>query len=151
MPGALITEPVVTNAEEQELARRSSRALGRFVSRKKSLKVQIAGSEEVVTLPAPAVRLLVDILAAMAAGNAVTLIPIQAELTTQQAADLLGVSRPFLVQQLEAGTIAYRKVGTHRRVRFKDLMDYKHKIDAKRRETLAKLADEAQELGMGYE
>jgi excisionase family DNA binding protein len=106
--------------------------------------------EEVMTIPVSAFRLLADILTQMARGNAVTLIPVNAELTTQQAADILNVSRPFFIKLIEDGQIPYRKVGTHRRIRFEDLMVYKRDIDNKRRAVLADLVSEAQELDMGY-
>ena len=83
-------------------------------------------------------------------GNAVTLIPIHAELTTQQAADILNVSRPFLIAQLEKKLIPFRTIGKHRRVRFDDVMKYKETIDRKRLDTLDELAAQAQDLEMGY-
>ena len=86
----------------------------------------------------------------MAKGNAVTLIPVHAELTTQQAAKILNVSRPFLIEQLEKNIIPYRKVGTHRRVMFKDLMEYKQTMDHNRLNALEKLSAIDQELGLGY-
>jgi len=84
----------------------------------------------------------------MAEGNAVTMIPIHAELTTQQTADLLNVSRPYLINLLEKGEIAYRTVGRHRRVLAKDILTYKKNTETARRKTLDDLAALQQELGL---
>jgi excisionase family DNA binding protein len=80
-------------------------------------------------------------------GNRVSVIPIGAELTTQQAAEFLNMSRPFLVQLLEAGAMPYHMVGTHRRIRFEDVAAYRTARSAKRRRALSELAVEAQEQG----
>jgi excisionase family DNA binding protein len=84
----------------------------------------------------------------MARGNAVTVIPVHSELTTQEAADMLNISRPSLIQLLDDGKINYRRVGTHRRVGFKSLMKYKRQADTARRAALAELAAYDQELGI---
>ena len=103
---------------------------------------------ETLELPPSVVQLLLDILDHVARGNVVRLLPIQAELTTQQAATLLNVSRPHLVQLLEDRKIPYRKVGTHRRIRAEDVFAYKRGINRKRREVLQEIAAHDQELGL---
>lgn len=143
-----VNDPVAPTENDSRLAKESSRKLGPHAQH--ALRVNIEGSDEVIELPALAVRLLVDLLAEMASGNAVTLIPVHAELTTQQAADLIGVSRPFMISQLEAGKIPFRKVGTHRRIPFLNLMAYKQRMDADRQKALDALAEQAQDLDMGY-
>lgn len=105
---------------------------------------------ESISIPASAFRLLVDILAEMSRGNAVTIIPTKSEITTQQAAEFLNVSRPFVVKQLEANAIPYRLVGTHRRILFSDLLRFKSEMDRKREDALNELAIDAQENNMGY-
>jgi excisionase family DNA binding protein len=84
----------------------------------------------------------------MAQGHAVTIIPVQSELTTQQAAEILGVSRPFVVKEIEERRLPARKVGTRRRVMLGDLMTYKQRSDASRQRALADLAALDEELGL---
>jgi excisionase family DNA binding protein len=91
-----------------------------------------------------------DILEAMAAGRGITLLPENAELTTVEAAEVLNVSRPFLIKLLDDQAIPHRKVGKHRRIRMEDVMAYKANIDREREGVLDRLAHDAQEQGMGY-
>ncbi len=141
--------------EELKLAAESSRRLSRIAARKLrkpvTLRIQSGGgSEETISIPASAFQLLNTILGEMAKGHAMTVVPLHAELTTQQAADLLNVSRPYVIQLLENGSLPHRKVGSHRRVRLDDVMRYKRGTDEARQATLADLTAEAQALGLGY-
>jgi excisionase family DNA binding protein len=141
-------EPICPTDKETALAREAGRGLSPVSGHE--LQVLIPETNESITLPASAVRLLVEMLSEMAEGNAIAVTPIHAELTTKQASDLLGVSRPFLVKQLESGLIPFRKVGTHRRILFTDLQAYKQQIDKNRLEALEELTAQAQDLNMGY-
>jgi excisionase family DNA binding protein len=108
------------------------------------------GSNLKIDLSENAFLLLVQILKDMAKGSGIMIMPVHAELTTQQAADFLNVSRPFLIGLLEDGQLPFRTVGRHRRVRLEDILNYKKSIDQKRLNTLDALSAQAQELNMGY-
>jgi excisionase family DNA binding protein len=147
-----ISDPVLPGAGEVAQAQEAARSLARFVAETPEAELSIEDSHNRMhaVLPRAAVQLLQAILREMAQGHAVTLIPVHAELTTQQAADLLNVSRPYLVSLLESGVIPYRKIGTRRRVLFEHLMAYKKAEDVKRMEALNELTRQAQEVGLGY-
>ena len=103
---------------------------------------------EALTVPRGAVELLARILAHMAAGHGVSVVPSHAELTTQQAADMLKVSRPFLIGLLDAGEIDHRKVGKHRRVEAASLLDYMRTDDLRRRGAADELSAPTQQMGL---
>jgi excisionase family DNA binding protein len=139
--------------EESTIARASKQLLARYARSDEPLTVHVTDSDhdETIELPAGAVALLMDILGMMASGRGITLIPENAELTTVEAAEILKVSRPFLIKLLEEGKIPYRKVGNHRRVLMEDVMAYKTAIDRDRKAVLVELMADAQEQNMGYE
>lgn len=103
-----------------------------------------------IALPPQAVEVLAEVLGHLAEGRDVSVEAYPNEMTTQQAADYLRVSRPFLIDLLEKGELPFRKVGTHRRVLFEDVAAYKRRVDEKRLAALAELAAQAQDLKMGY-
>lgn len=147
-----ILSPVQPEGEDALIARealvRVRNALAHHDSRE-PVRLTVDEDRETVTVPRAAVDLLVVVLANMAAGQGVSLVPAHSELTTQQGADLMNVSRPFLVRLLQAGDIEYRLVGTHRRIKAASLLDYMRRDDAQRR----KAADELTVLtqGMGID
>jgi excisionase family DNA binding protein len=146
------TEVVTPTGTDVALAKESGEKLAAHLESPQGLRLQMKTgkkSEELI-LPPSALRLLVGVLTELAQGNAVTLTPLRAELTTQQAADLLNVSRPHLVKLLDEGAIPSRKVGSHRRVRLADLLAYRKEFEAKRHEALDELVALSQDLGLGY-
>jgi len=146
-PAALA--PTLPSEAEAILAKETGRVLASHMRAAEPLNFQIGPAlEDSVRVPASALRMLVRILEEMAKGNAVTLIPVHAELTTQEAADMLNISRPSLIQLLDEGRIDYRKVGTHRRVRFEALIKFKRQADADRKAALAEFVAYDQELGI---
>jgi len=114
------------------------------------IRVTVEGGDnrEPLTLPREAVELLATLLAHLGAGRGVSVVPQNAELTTQQAADLLNVSRPFLIGLLQAGEIEYRTVGTHRRILASSLIDYKREDDSRRRAAADELSQLNQDMGL---
>lgn len=150
-----LTRTVLPDAKEIAAAVESSRQLAAFLSSKhETQRIELVGEaqqREIVELPTFALRLLGEILSELALGNAVKVVPIHAELTTQEGADMLNVSRPHLVKLLDQGALPHTKTGRHRRIRFADLMAYKAQRERASHTAMDELAAQAQELGMGYE
>lgn len=103
---------------------------------------------EQIELPESVFRVLRQVIHALAQDQAVSVVPVHKLLTTQQAAEVLGMSRPYLVRLLDAGEIPFTKTGTHRRIRFDDLMTYASLRDAHRRKGLSRLTRMSQEMGL---
>lgn len=138
--------------EEIQQAKESSRTLSRYAAMDR-VQMTLKGSEgevDEMILPGKVMQLLLDVLAEMSKGNAISLIPHHQEVSTQEAANLLNVSRPFLVGLLEKGEIPFRKVGSHRRVLLADVLTYKERIEQQRYQALEELADLSQQQDMGY-
>ena len=141
------------NKQEIEQAKQSSRTLSKYADTERvHLKIKGSNKEsDELVLPGHVVQLLLGILSEMAQGNAISVMPIHAELTTQEAANILNVSRPHFVKLVDNREIPCHKVGTHRRVLAQDVLDYKQRIDAQRHKVLDELTALSQEIEMGYE
>lgn len=144
------------SAADRKAAARSAERLGGRLARRladrprdrATLRMRIEDDEDPIELPAAAADLLVRMLEHLARGEGVGVLPVETELTTQQVADLLGVSRPFVVKEIEAGRLSARMVGTHRRVGYGDLLAYRMRRDGERRRALDELAALDEELGL---
>lgn len=145
---AIPQSPYTPSDDDVRTAGESTRLLAAILGRGESARLRLIDGDQEITLPVHALHLLHDILNQMAEGNAVALVPYEAELTTQQAADFLNVSRPYLVGLLERGAIPFRKVGTRRRVLFRDLAAYRDQTQADMRQAADELTALSQELGL---
>ncbi len=137
---------------DAELAQRAARRIGEYLTTHPgagpvTINGELAGDDALI-VPREAAVLLAQVLGYLASGEGVTVMPESAGLTTQQAAEFLNVSRPYLIKLLETGKIPFRLVGTHRRVRFRDLREYKDRDDLERRRAADDLTELSQELGL---
>ena len=144
------TLPTVPSAAEADQAREGHRRIAKRVNAGASVGLQIEdqSGSSVVPLPSVAAKLVLELLDALAHGNAVSLATLDSELTTQQAADLLNISRPSLIMMLEQGELPYRRLGTHRRIPLADVLAFKSANTAKRQATLDEMSALHQVLGL---
>lgn len=152
--GTVTGKKIEPGAVDAVDAQRALRRINDYLSRTDrsdgdiQVHLETGATDEALVLPRPVAEMFASILAALANGQGVQVMPVDAVLTTQQAADLLNVSRPYLIGLLEAGEIPYTLVGRHRRIRFADLHQYLRDDDARRRDAADELMDLDQELGL---
>lgn len=144
-----VDDAVAPTVEDMQVARETVRLLAPLGNTRK-VKLCVEGIDpiESIALPSSIFAQIIDLLAKLGNGDAVTIVPVQAELTTTQAAELLGMSRPFLIKLLERGELPFHMVGTHRKLNARDVTRYKMRRMIKRREALNKLAALSEELGI---
>jgi excisionase family DNA binding protein len=146
-------EPVSAPPDEQAEVAKLSRLLGGLADTRRSRTpvCRLLGPRgEAIELPESVFYVLERVAQVLAGGDAVTVVPVGKELTTQQAADLLNVSRQYLVRLLEEGKIQYTRTGKHRRLRIEDVLTFKEKRDAERRTALRELTQLTEDFG-GYD
>ncbi|WP_236657687.1 excisionase family DNA-binding protein [Limnohabitans sp. TS-CS-82] len=145
--------PPPLNDRETEMVRIAERMIMACLDHSRAATITIEsddGSSPSVQVPPQVLRVLGQTLGLMARHQPIMLVPEKQELSTVEAANYLNVSRPFLIKEIEAGRLVHRMVGTHRRVKFSDLMDYAKAMRAKQQEALDKKAANARELGLEY-
>ena len=145
-----------TTKSDQQLAQSSLKGVESATykvhsAQSRGVKINIQETGETITIPKNALLFLSDILQNMAEGKTISIIPSDSELSTQQAADMLNVSRPHLVKVLESGLLPFTKVGSHRRISLNDLFSFQENSKKNRTKQLNFLAKQAQELNLGYE
>lgn len=139
--------------EEIRRAQRTAARLRRLARRRPVSAVRsitLEGEKQPIEVPAAAIEVLADVVEEIARGHAVRINSREEEISTQKAADLLNISRPYLIGLLQQGKIPFRMVGTHRRLRLSDVVAYRERSDAEAESAYRELVAQAQELGMGY-
>lgn len=149
---AVVHKPTDEEQKEAKIAHDKLESASKFLSEEKGKhRVELAVDDNIrVTIPESVLGFLTELLDNLGMGKAVSILPVESELSTQQAADILNVSRPHLVKMLEEGEIPYHTVGKHRRIYTRDLMEYKSKRDEERERLLDELASEAEDMDLGY-
>ena len=139
------------NENERKEAADVSRQIAAIIGTGEGAELLLHDDDKKVKVPLKALHMLREILDMMAKGDAISIVPIHTELTTQQAADFLNVSRPYLVKLLDKGEgPTFHRVGRHRRIRFDDLRTYQEELEKQKTEAMDELVAQAQELNMGY-
>jgi excisionase family DNA binding protein len=146
-------ETITPTDQDTRIARTSSEALAPLLEENDAGEAHIRFWREGeqgadIVLPHSAVRILYSALQEMAKGHTVTLLPVDAELTTNQAAELMRVSRPSLIKMLDENKLPYRKIGAHRRIRYEDVLTYLHIERARRKKVMEELVAETERLGL---
>jgi excisionase family DNA binding protein len=152
MAGTASISSIAPGSIDAEVAARTARRIRDYLNShpdEDPLEIHVEGDDnEVLVVPRAGAAMLAQVMGLIEQGQGVAIVPSAAQLTTQQAADMLNVSRPYLIGLLEAGEIEYTKVGRHRRIPFTALMEYKRHADQKVRAAADELADLGQEIGL---
>ncbi|MEZ9130088.1 helix-turn-helix domain-containing protein [Vibrio splendidus] len=148
------TATKLPSAEEMALAKLGSQELSAVIEINGEAQrinvVDKSGKTHEVTIPTSALNMMIEMLTQLGQGNSVSITPIHAELTTQEGADMLNMSRPTFIKLLDSGDIPFSRTGNRRKVAYTDLMEYKNCLEENRLAALAELSALDQEMDMGY-
>ena len=145
--------PPLLNPHDKEMVRAAQRCIMASLDHSRAASITLTtdtGETPTVEVPPAALKLIGQLLGAMSEGRAVMLVPADQEFTTVEAANFLNVSRPFVIKEIESGRLPHRKVGSHRRIAFDDLMAYAQKMREQQASALERMADNAREVGLEY-
>ena len=145
--------PLTLNAKDKEMVRVAQRCIMASLDHSRAAVITLTtdtGKHPTVELPPSALKLIGQLLGAMSEGRPIVLMPTEQELTTVEAANLLNVSRPFVIKEMDSGRLPHRKVGSHRRIALEDVLAYAQKMQTTQASALDRMAENAHELGLDY-